>query len=212
MIQNDASVADLRAKHEGTIVAAILEYIVAQDNSTRLKAVERAVDFACNQLEQHKHAKQGAGRKGLTEDDLTIQLCEMLSMAGFDAAHDEQVGGHCDIVIRGKDHFLWVAEAKRHDSYDWLEKGFLQLATRYSTGTHGQDHGEVLIYCYAQDANTMLKKWRGELESRIPSVMTIDSSNGNQLVFHSIHKHASSGLDFFIRHKAVALYWRPKDK
>lgn len=212
MSQDDYSIAQLRANYEGTPLGASLEYVLAQDHTTRLAAVQRAVDFACNQLEQHKHKKQGNDGCGLSEDELTLEICEMLSMGGFQATHDEDVGGHCDIVIRGKDLFLWLAEAKKHDSYDWLDKGFQQLSTRYSTGKNGQDNGEVLIYCYVRDAKAMLDKWRSELQERNPPVKTSTSHNGDQLIFHSIHKHASTGLDFFVRHKAVALYWSPKDR
>ena len=58
----------------------------------------------------------------------------------------------------------------------------------------------------------MLAKWREELEARNADVKTTDSSTGNALVFHSTHKHASPGLEFHVRHKAIALYWDPKDK
>ncbi len=206
------TVAALRDAHAGTPFGASLEYVLAQDYSARLAALQAAVDFACNLLEQHKHKKQGADKKGLGEDEITLQICEMLDMAGFQPTHDADIGGHCDIVVKGKNLFLWLAEAKKHDGYDWLDKGFQQLSTRYSTGTMGQDHGEILVYCYTKDARAMLEKWREELEARNANVKTTDCSTGNALVFYSTHKHASSGLDFHVRHKAIALYWDPKDK
>ncbi|TIN95541.1 MAG: hypothetical protein E5Y06_12380 [Mesorhizobium sp.] len=208
----DQTVAKLRDAHVGTPFGASLEYVLAQDYAARLAALQSAVDFACNLLEQHKHKKQGAEKKGLSEDEITLQICEMLEMAGFQIAHDAEIGGHCDIVVKGRDLFLWLAEAKKHDSYDWLDKGFQQLSTRYSTGTMGQDHGEVLVYCYTKDAKNMLLKWREELQAHNASLKTTDSSTANALVFHSTHKHASSGLDFHVRHKAIALHWDPKDK
>lgn len=206
------TVASLRAQQAGTPLGAALDYLLAQDHSARLAALQAAVDFACNLLEQHKNKKQGVDKKGLGEDDITVQICEMLAMVGFQATHGTAIGGHCDIVVKGKDHFLWLAEAKKHDGYDWLDKGFQQLSTRYSTGTIGQDHCEVLVYCYTKDAKTMLTKWRGALEARNANVTTADCASGNPLVFHSTHKHDSSGLDFHVRHKAIALYWDPKDK
>ncbi|QKC83505.1 hypothetical protein [Mesorhizobium sp. NZP2077] len=208
----DQTVARLRDAYVGTPFGASLEYVLAQDHASRLVALQSAVDFACNQLEQHKHKKQGADKKGLSEDEITLQICEMLNSGGFQAAHDDDTGGHCDIVVKGRDLFLWLAEAKKHDGYHWLDKGFQQLSTRYSTGTIGQDHGEVLVYCYTKDAKNMLSKWREELQARNVNLKTTDSSTGNALMFHSTHKHASSGLDFHVRHKAIALYWDPKDK
>ncbi|MEP3027239.1 MAG: hypothetical protein ABJO67_09635 [Pseudoruegeria sp.] len=180
---------------------------MAQNHDARIRAVRKGVDFACNELEQAKHKMQGKG-----EDDITLDICRMLKMAGFQAAHDKDVGGHCDVSIEGKNSFLWLAEAKEHSSYGWLDKGFQQLATRYSTGVMGQNQGDILVYCYNTDANLMLKKWRNELVSRNGDVKTEDPDAETPLQFCSKHKHASSGLDFVVRHKAITLHWKPKDK
>jgi len=206
MSEPELTVAQLRIQFEGTAQGAAFDYVLAQDHEARVQAVQKGVDFACNELEQHKHKKQGLG-----EDAITLEICSMLKMAGFQAAHDDDVGGHCDIVIKGKELFLWLAEAKKHSDYAWLDKGFKQLSTRYSTGVKGQDHGDVLVYCYSQDANAMLKKWRDELVARNADVKTKDATCGNPLLFCSTHRHEASGLDFHVRHKAVALYWAPKD-
>jgi hypothetical protein len=206
MSKPEATVANLRSLFEGKSPAAAIDYILAQDHGARLQAVQKGVDFACNELEQNKHKKQGYG-----EDALTLEVCSMLRMLGFQASHDDDVGGHCDIVIKGNESFLWLAEAKKHSDYAWLDKGFQQLSTRYSTGVNGQDHGEVLLYCFNQNAKAMLKKWREELKARNDGVTTQDTACGNPLLFCSIHQHAASGLDFHVRHKAVALYWDPKD-
>jgi hypothetical protein len=183
-----------------------LDYVLAQDHEARVQAVQKGVDFACNELEQNKHKKQGLG-----EDALTLEICSMLRAFGFQAVHDDDVGGHCDIVIRGDESFLWLAEAKKHGDYAWLGKGFQQLATRYSTGVKGQDTGEVLIYCFSKNAVAMLKKWRQELEVRNAGVTTEDAVCGNPLLFCSTHEHTASGQPFHVRHKAVALYWEPQD-
>ena len=160
----------------------MLRNILAQTHDDRLEAVQMAVDFACNELQLNKHKKQD-----LDEDQLTVELCYLLKTFGFQVAHDEQIGGHCDIVIKGKDLFLRLAEAEMHTAYAWLDKGFKQLSTRYSTGVPG------------------------ELTSRNPEVATKVSKCGNPLLFLSSHKHDASGLDFQVRHKAVVLYWAPKD-
>jgi hypothetical protein len=206
MSKLELTVADLRILFEGKPIAAAIDYALAQDHDARVQAVQKGVDFACNELEQNKHKKQGLG-----EDAITLEVCSMLKMAGFQAAHDDEVGGHCDIVVKGKELFLWLAEAKEHSDYAWLDKGFQQLSTRYSTGVKGQDHGEVLIYCYNQNAKAMLRKWREELEARNAGVTTKESTCGSPLLFCSTHQHAASGLDFHVRHKAVTLYWDPKD-
>jgi len=207
MTKSEFTIADIRNLTCGTAQGAAFDYLLAQDHDARVEAVQKGVDFACNELEQHKHKKQGLG-----EDSITLEICSMLRMAGFQAAHDEDVGGHCDIVIKGKESFLWLAEAKEHSNYAWLDKGFQQLSTRYSTGTKGQDHGEVLVYCYGQNAASILKKWRYELVARNTGVKTKDALPEDPLLFFSTHQHCASGLDFHVRHKAVALYWAPKDK
>lgn len=204
MSVQEPTLADLLAITEGTVCREGVRYLLASDHDTRAKAVRRAADFVCNELEQHKHKKQGLG-----EDAITLEICQMLRSAGIQATHEEDIGGHCDVVVRGRDGFLWLAEAKEHSSYDWLDKGFKQLSTRYSTGVPGQDNGDILIYCYVKNASEMLKKWGEELKVRHEKVsVTFDGP----LLFHSIHKHDATGLDFHTRHKAVALYWNPKDK
>ncbi|NWJ26117.1 hypothetical protein [Rhizobium sp. RM] len=186
---------------------ARIYFLFAQTHEGKVKAVQKAIDYVCNQLETDKSKKQDRD-----EDDLTLEICSMLRAAGFRAAHDEHMNGHCDVVIRGKDGFLWLAEAKKNGAYSWLDKGFQQLTTRYSTGVPGQDHGEVLLYCFAKNSKNLIDKWREELVARNPEVSTQASSCGSPLIFGSTHKHEASGLDFYVRHKAVTLYWDPKDK
>lgn len=206
MTSTEPSLADIRLMAMGTPLAIGLDYLLAQDHEARVKAVQKGVDLACNLLEQHKHKNQGLG-----EDKITLQICDNLYSMSFPAIHDAQIGGHCDIVIRGNNQFLWLAEAKVHDSYSWLDKGFKQLATRYSTGVMGQDNGEILIYCYTKDAQTMLKSWGSQLVERNPDVAITEPQCEKSLTFCSTHKHDASGLDFLIRHKAISLHWKPED-
>jgi hypothetical protein len=201
------TIADLKAAWSGTACEAALNYTLAQTHKERVEAVRMALDYACNELEMNRHKKQE-----LDEDQLTIEICSFLNGLGFQAAHDQQIGGHCDIVIKGRELFLWLAEAKKHDAYDWLDKGFKQLSTRYSTGVLGQDNGEVIIYCFSKNANAMLKRWREELQIRNKDVKIHDDTDINPLLFCSTHKHTTSGLDFYVRHKVVSLYWQPADK
>lgn len=208
MSAHEESLAYIRAQFAGTAAGAGLEFLIAQDHATRVDTVQRAVDFACNWLVEHKNRM----KEEYGEDWLTIQICGQLNSSGIQTAHDAAVGGHCDVVVRAKDGFLWLAEAKKHSSYTWLDKGFKQLSTRYSTGTPGQDHGGVLIYCFVKNAKAMLDKWKEELVTRNPDVTTSKDKDGNPLIFQSKHQHVSSGLDFYVRHKVIPLYWDPQDK
>lgn len=206
MIEPDA-LAALKAPFRGTAQEAGIDFVYAQNHDGRVKSVRKLVDFACSELVKHREKKQDDD-----EDGLTVQVCSMLKVGGVKAVHNASVGGHCDIVVEERDDFLWLAEAKIHSSYSWLDKGFKQLTTRYSTGNPGQDHGDVLIYCFTQDASAMLTKWRKELSDRNPDVDTADGEQESPLTFASTHKHECSGLDFYVRHKAVSLFWSPQDK
>lgn len=206
MSGTELTTAELRVLFDGTAQGAHLEFVLCQNHASRVKHVQKGVDFACNEFESQSSKKQGLG-----EDAITLDICSMLKMAGFQASHDKYTNGHCDIVVDGKDMFLWLAEAKEHSSYGWLDKGFQQLTTRYSSGKYGQDNGDILIYCYNQDAKAMLDKWREELATRNPRVKTFDSPCGNPLLFCSTNKHQSSGLDFHIRHKVMPLLRKTND-
>jgi len=197
----------IKSQFVGTPAEAGYKYLFAQSHKARVKAIQQLVDFACNSLVENKNKMQGDD-----EDKLTIQVCNMLYYAGVQAIHEAAVGGHCDLVVRGKDGFLWLAEAKKHSSYDWLNKGFQQLSTRYSTCIPGQDHGELLIYCFTQDAKSVLSNWKKYLTEQNKSVSVSEGTNQDPLSFNSKHKHIGSGLLFYVRHKIVALYWEPKDK
>lgn len=207
MTQREVTLAEVRAFFDGTAHGAATDFAFAQNHDARLKAVQKGVDFACAELENSSSKKQGLG-----EDAITLEICSMLRMAGFQASHDKYNNGHCDIIVDGKDTFVWLAEAKEHSNYAWLDKGFQQLTTRYSTGTVGQDHGDLLVYCYNADAKAMLEKWREELIERNAQVKTQQAACGNPLLFCSTNKHTKSGLEFHVRHKIIVLHWDPKDK
>jgi len=207
MTTQDPTLAEVRFLFDGTAHGAATDFALAQNHDARVKAVQKGVDFACSELEKNSSKKQGLG-----EDAISLDICSMLSMAGFQASHDKYNNGHCDIVVEGKDTFVWLAEAKEHSNYNWLDKGFQQLTTRYSTGTIGQNHGDVLIYCYNADAKAMLAKWQSELVHRNTAVKIEEVPCGNPLLFFSTSKHTKSGLNFHVRHKALTLHWDPKDK
>jgi len=207
MIMPESTIAELRAVCEGTVQEAWLDMTLARTHNARVNAIQKAVDFSCTEIVKSKSKKLKS-----SEDELTLEICGMLKSAGFQASHDKYINGHCDIVVDGKEDFLWLAEAKIHNAYSWLKKGFIQLSDRYSTGAIGQDCADILIYCRVKDANAMLKKWRSKLANEHPSIIITDSPCGNPLIFCSTHKHSASGLDFHVRHKALALYWNPKDK
>lgn len=197
-------ISDLVAE-DGTPFALQLRYMTAANYADRADALRGLIDFACNQLEQYRQHKQEH-----SEDALTVEIVATLKGQGVDAEHDPQHGGHCDILVKAANQFIWIAEAKIHSNYGWLDDGFKQLSTRYSTGVLGQNQGEVLIYCKADNAMAKLATWRTEFAARNAHVTISDDPSGNPLAFRSNHVHAGSGLDFAVRHKIVSLYYKPE--
>ncbi|MGL3104850.1 hypothetical protein [Bradyrhizobium sp. BR 1432] len=177
----------------------------AASHADRLSAVNRAIDWIV--LE---HSKTRQHRQGRGEDALSIDIVTDLKALGFQASHDTQYGGHCDIIIEARDGFLWIGEAKIHDSYDWLLKGFQQLDTRYSTGLPGQDAGGMIIYFFGQNLLGMMKKWCERLSEARPDV-EISQCAANPLILNTHHVHKGSGLPFRVRHTPINLYFKPED-
>jgi len=173
---------------------------------TYLPTVNKALDWIATEF-----AKTPKERQDRTEDGLSIDLVHSLSCMGFEASHDTTVGGHCDIVIQGKWSFLWLGEAKKHRSYDWLLKGFEQLDKRYATATSGQDHGAVVIYCFGHRIDQVMERWKAKLTEAREDI-TIHPDPDNDLGFISVHEHRRTGRDYTVRHLPVSLLWDPEDK
>ncbi|KJS15553.1 MAG: hypothetical protein VR78_08830 [Hoeflea sp. BRH_c9] len=183
-----------------------LDRLVAVDYEDQHRLVERAIDWCGLQIVENRHLKQDLG-----EDALTIEIVHMLKGMGYDAEHDTQIGGHCDVIVRGKRDFLWIGEAKIHKDYDWLLKGYEQLDSRYSTGQPGQDTGEIIIFSYNERIDKVVAKWIEHLIAKRPDV-SVSVSESDKLVHYSLHQHPGTGRTFKVRHKPINLYWRPMDK
>ncbi|WLH14485.1 hypothetical protein PSH58_09305 [Pseudomonas hefeiensis] len=148
------------------------------------------------------------------EDRLNTEIKRALRLLGYIATHDEKIGGHSDLVVRGKkDNFLWIGEAKIHAGYDYLYKGFQQLTTRYSTGDVNQDCGGMLIYIKNNDAASVMAAWRAHLASQaLEGYIEAACNERPNFVFYSVHKHDRSGTPFKVKHIGVILGFDPKDK
>lgn len=147
------------------------------------------------------------------EDRLTTEIKRSLNLLGYTATHDEKIGGHSDLAVKGKKDFLWIGEAKIHSSYDYLYQGFQQLSTRYATGDHNQDCGGFIVYIKNLDAATVFSRWRVHLrEKLITEYNEYDSDKRSDFVFFTTHKHDRSGRLFNVRHVGVILAFEPKDR
>jgi hypothetical protein len=180
-------------------------WMFAGDHIDRRKIIEDAIDYIAAEFGETPHH-----RSDRDEDGLTIDIVTSLKHLGFYATHDEDIGGHCDIVVRGKDNFLWMAEAKIHNAYDWLAKGYRQITTRYSTGMPGQDAGGLVIYCKAANVKSIMDTWRAHFAELFGDVTIVDCHT-SPLSFVSISTHPRSGLSFRIRHMPISVWHDPKD-
>jgi hypothetical protein len=147
------------------------------------------------------------------EDRLTAEIIGMLRSRMYDAAHDEKIGGHSDIVVRHAKGYLWLGEAKIHSDYAYLAKGFNQLTTRYLPGTPTADRGALIVYVRGADCAKVVSKWRDRLrELSLPDYIEADCEKRLELAFFSSHKHEGSGRPVSVRHLAVKQFFDPKDR
>jgi hypothetical protein len=190
---------------DSTPQSVVVTMLFANNYADRLACVRRAVDYIAQEMSKNSHMK-----KDRSEDELTVDLVSQLKSMGFAASHDTQYGGHCDIVVEARDEFLWIAEAKIHQGYDWLLKGFQQLDTRYATGLNGQDSGELIIYHYGQRTDRIIATWADHLKSNRNDVdISFPVTPG--LYFYSEHTHRRTGRCFNTRHLGINLYFKPED-
>ncbi|NTJ08230.1 hypothetical protein [Rhizobium lusitanum] len=204
MAEKEFTLAAIKAAASNpTPVAIMIEMAFAETHDERLALVERAVDYITQEMVKNRHVHQDK-----SEDALTIDIVSHLKTMGFQASHDTQYGGHCDVVVEARDEFLWIAEAKKHDSYDWLLDGFEQLDRRYSTGLPGQDCGEMIIYCFGARLDKVMAEYRKRLGGKRADV-AFEPPEDNAIVLRSVHDHGNTGRPFRVRHKGVPLHFKP---
>jgi hypothetical protein len=145
-----------------------------------------------------------------SEDRLSQEIISMLCAMNYDAGHDELVGGHSDIVVRGGKDYLFVAEAKIHSDYDYLLQGWNQLTTRYMRGTPHADHGALLVYVRVKDCANVVAKWATLLDAqKLVAYSRSDCEIRKELGFRTNHTHTSSGRAVSVRHIALSMHWGP---
>lgn len=185
-------------------VRIILDMMLAASHSEQLHAVEAAIDFIAGELSKHRHLKQEH-----SEDELTIDIIIGLKSMGFQASHDTQYGGHCDVVIEAANNFLWIAEAKIFGDTGDLVDAFRQLTTRYSTGLAGQDCGEIIMYCKRPNLADLVDGWEARIKNDCEP-KAVRRCERDPLIVRSVHTHTGSGLQFYIRHRPIMLHFSPQ--
>lgn len=173
-----------------------------------IEVLYKDLDQSVTYLEETRNLRQEDG-----EDHLTADLIGQLQARGYDASHDQMIGGHVDIAVRHKRGFLWLGEAKIHSDYEYLWKGFNQLCGRYAPGTPGTLEGGLIIYVRNKDCAAVVAQWRKRIaEKALPDYAESECDARPGLAFFTTHKHTDSGLTMRVRHVAVVQHWDPPDR
>lgn len=178
--------------------------ITASNYNNFADAVEDGVEWAGRELQRNPQLKQNH-----SEDQLTLEIISMLRAMGFQASHDTMVGGHGDIIVEGRNSYLWIGEAKIYTSYVWLRQGFDQLNTRYSTGANGEGRGGIIVYVKIRRADQILLNWRSTVEKEYAGVSIESCPKNDRMAFVTVMPHDRTGADFRVRHLAISLYYAP---
>jgi hypothetical protein len=203
-----SSIAELRALASGRECSSIhIDLLFADDYDDWCVLVNRCLGLVSDMMSENPEL-----RKDRSEDEITIEIVNIFRHYPFDVSHEAKVGGHADIVVRGKRNWLWIAEAKRHDKgYAWIYQGFQQLTTRYTTGNVGQNAGALLIYTAQENTSRMMQRWKEHLLVQDKAIST-DPCPEPFVTFVSSHPHARTGLAFKVTHLSLSLLFDPKDK
>jgi hypothetical protein len=156
---------------------------------------------------QNTESNRHQVKEHFTEDYVTTLLLTHLKALKYEATHDTQVGGHCDIFIKNPmKGFQWIGEAKIWNGCQYVMGGWNQLCTRYSSGTAMDSHGGILIYVNQKNASGLLSDWKAHMKSSNIDSLVIKDCPKNPLRFDSVHSHTASGLPYNVRHFALVMY------
>lgn len=186
---------------------AFLDSIYCNSYDDFVKRLYTALDRAISTLEDARHLVQDD-----CEDRLNVDLVGKLVCAGYSATHDTQTGGHCDLHVEYKD-YRWTGEAKIYKGNAYLNEGFLQLSSRYTTGNTNQNQGALIIYIKNENAQQIMSSWKTDFQSKHEEqVIELRDDVNKATCFFSTHTHQSSGTNFTTRHIPVLLHFDPKDR
>lgn len=146
------------------------------------------------------------------EDRVSAYIQGVLSGMLYSTKAEFVTGGNTDLTIGTLDNkFQWIGEAKLVSGVDntHIWGGFLQLATRYTSGD--ETNGGLLIYIYAPDAKSIMEKYKEYTKGKEGYNFTYEDCLTRKAGgFYTTHKHVSSGLDFKTRHIPVILHYAPE--
>lgn len=181
--------------------------IVTYDNYDDFtEIVDEAIAYAVTDISRNPEIYHKAN-----EDAITAAIVSILRALGLNATHDTMNGGHCDIMICGKQQHQWLGEAKISTNYPWVKKGFMQLTTRYASGDSQSTHSGLLVYHFRNDALKFMDKLRAEISELHDDIAIIDCHKYlNSYIIK--HMHHTTQLELTTRCTPVFLHFDPKDK
>ncbi|ANJ93398.1 hypothetical protein [Serratia plymuthica] len=208
ILEDSVSISQLKFLAKGDKTTSLfLEQLLCTSYDEFLNTLYKNLEECIEWMEEDPKVRLKDG-----EDRLTTDIIGFFRARGYQAGHDELIGGHTDLVIR-KEGYMWLGEAKIHSSYDYLKQGFEQLCSRYSSGTNNNKNGGLLIYIRNNDAASVITEWTQRLNDAALENYSYSPCGKRQgLSFYSTHKHARSGLPYRVRHLGIVLGFDPQDK
>lgn len=165
------------------------------------------------------------------ENLINVSICNGLELMGWEAAHDPNVNGHCDIVVTYPyTNYMWLGEGKIRQDKGYHYKGLKQLLHRYSTGLDNQTEGGLLIYITKTNINQkkITDGWQNDIKDLDSQQLEIEDLDKDEIpiskakgftncsissfAFYSHHQHPTSGLDYRVRHRTIDFRHQPKDQ
>lgn len=192
------------------------------------------IDLAAQRVEQQNHLKFDSGN---AEDGWTSKIMDNIRSAGLNV-RAAVMSGNSDIVIeQNRNRYVVICESKILGSApgsgsdyanDHLFEGVLQLTSRYTTGSYGNDHSILLILCFKPQMKIKLERWKEYFFAKSKEDFCQHEFDGlvdfcyeeehlelglkNLRGFITTHTHYSSGDSVHIRHVPVCLHFNPIDK
>ncbi|EGQ9297305.1 hypothetical protein ACSTLJ_04760 [Vibrio parahaemolyticus] len=193
LLQNDPETRDF------------FERKTVSDYNSFVRVLNKDLKNAIQRMQHDRHQYQDLS---FGEDALTSVLINSLQALNYDAEHDTQHGGHCDILVKHQSHqFEWIGEAKLWKGPAYIKGGLEQLLNRYATATSGESAGGMLVYVRQPNALSKLRDWHSELSGH-PSTLSIADlpEIPRELQFDSVQTATASGLPYDVKHHFVSLY------
>lgn len=188
------------------------------------------IDRAVARAEQNAHLQFA---NGSVEDGWTSRIIERLDGFGV-SARPGTAGGNADIVIEHHAGiFTIICESKvlgqiptstTNYGSSHIFEGMKQLVTRYSTGTAGQDHCVLIIFCFSPKMRSAIERWKEFFFDKAVNGTEEEKEYFEDLKdyifsryagvrgFFTTHTHHSSGYPVKVRHVPVCLHHKPIDK